>query len=109
MSDLVKELRNTLLLIPMKGGGELVTSLGVFAADRIEELEHMFKDITKFYENEIEQLEADMKSQIDTAYKNGYRDADMGFDSRYTLEEDAADAAIRVFKKHYPSPPEDET
>ena len=39
MSDLVKSLRETVLLVPMKNGGEMVTGLGEFAADRIEALE----------------------------------------------------------------------
>ena len=43
MSDLVKSLRETVLLVPMKNGGEMVTGLGEFAADRIEALEDVIQ------------------------------------------------------------------
>lgn len=46
MSDLTETLRNTVLLIPMKNGGEVVTELGVFAADRIDELEEQVVNLS---------------------------------------------------------------
>ena len=38
MSELTETLRTTMLLVPMENGGEMVTQLGHFAADCIDEL-----------------------------------------------------------------------
>jgi len=65
MSDLVKSLRETVLLVPMKNGGEMVTGLGEFAADRIEAQGAAYEDLQSLCDKltaENAQLEAALQA-----------------------------------------------
>ena len=48
VAELVKTLRDTMLLIPMKNGAQCVTQVGVFAADLIESQQATITELERY-------------------------------------------------------------
>ena len=70
IEELKDSLQNTLLLIPMKGGGEMVTELGTFAVDAITQLQEQKHGLEQYIEGQKLDIQG-LQEQL-----NEYKDAE---------------------------------